>query len=124
GAVYVAFAWCFVHGAMQLLATGAGLLILLMVVPGGLGEVMFELRDRALRAIARRRGLSVPSLAETPDDAVEIVPSPTRKDLDRKLGAAIEATAVDASYGHVQVLFDVDVGVDDGEVVALLGTNG
>ncbi|MGH2812496.1 MAG: MFS transporter [Actinomycetota bacterium] len=31
---------------------------------------------------------------------------------------------VDFSYGHVQVLFDVDFTVDDGEIVALLGTNG
>lgn len=31
---------------------------------------------------------------------------------------------VNFSYGHVQVLFDVDFTVDDGEMVALLGTNG
>ncbi|HVL81184.1 MAG TPA: MFS transporter [Actinomycetota bacterium] len=31
---------------------------------------------------------------------------------------------IDFSYGHVQVLFDVDFTVDDGEMVALLGTNG
>ena len=31
---------------------------------------------------------------------------------------------VDFSYGQLQVLFDVDFTVDDGEMVALLGTNG
>jgi ABC-type branched-subunit amino acid transport system ATPase component/predicted MFS family arabinose efflux permease len=31
---------------------------------------------------------------------------------------------VNFSYGHVQVLFDVDFTVEDGEMVALLGTNG
>src|SRR5213076_1196825 len=31
---------------------------------------------------------------------------------------------VDFSYGPLQVLFDVDFTVDDGEMVALLGTNG
>ena len=31
---------------------------------------------------------------------------------------------VDFSYGQLQVLFDVDFTVDDGELVALLGTNG
>ena len=31
---------------------------------------------------------------------------------------------LDVSYGGVQVLFDVDLEVDEGEIVALLGTNG
>ena len=31
---------------------------------------------------------------------------------------------IDFSYGHVQVLFDVDFTVEDGEMVGLLGTNG
>ena len=31
---------------------------------------------------------------------------------------------IDFSYGHVQVLFDVNFTVEDGEMVALLGTNG
>jgi ABC-type branched-subunit amino acid transport system ATPase component len=37
---------------------------------------------------------------------------------------ALEVRGVDFSYGHVQVLFDVDLHVDRGEVLALLGTNG
>ncbi len=31
---------------------------------------------------------------------------------------------IEVSYGDVQVLFDVDIEVDEGEIVALLGTNG
>jgi len=37
---------------------------------------------------------------------------------------ALEVRGVDFSYGHVQVLFDVDLHVARGEVLALLGTNG
>src|SRR5207248_390554 len=88
--------------------------------------VVFELRDRALRAVARRRGLSVPSLAQIPDFAepeTEVSPvSQATKSTGG--GSAVAMTAVDASYGHVQVLYDVDLDVDDGEIVALLGTNG
>ena len=36
----------------------------------------------------------------------------------------LECRGFDVSYGQVQVLFDVDFSVDEGEVVALLGTNG
>ena len=63
-------------------------------------------------------------------------------DLDRMLGEIVEAEEVaaitrgggrvpmlacrhvDFSYGQLQVLFDVEFAVDDGEIVALLGTNG
>ncbi len=36
----------------------------------------------------------------------------------------LEVEGLDVSYGSVQVLFDVDFAVEEGEVVALLGTNG
>ena len=36
----------------------------------------------------------------------------------------LEATDLDVHYGRVQVLFGVDITVEDGEFVALLGTNG
>jgi ABC-type branched-subunit amino acid transport system ATPase component/sugar phosphate permease len=36
----------------------------------------------------------------------------------------LSAKGIDFSYGQLQVLFDVDFTVDDGEMVALLGTNG
>lgn len=36
----------------------------------------------------------------------------------------LDCRGVDFSYGQVQVLFDVSFTVDDGEMVALLGTNG
>ena len=36
----------------------------------------------------------------------------------------LECTSLDVAYGPVQVLFGVDFSVEDGEVLALLGTNG
>ena len=39
-------------------------------------------------------------------------------------GPILSTAGVDVSYGQLQVLFDVDLDVQPGEVVALLGTNG
>ena len=52
----------FLSAQLQLFATGFGLLILLLVFPGGLGQIFFSLRDRYLRRVATRRGVLVPSL--------------------------------------------------------------
>jgi branched-chain amino acid transport system permease protein len=46
----------------SLLVTGPGLLLVLYVFPGGLSQLLFGLRDRALRVVATRRGLLAPSL--------------------------------------------------------------
>ncbi len=43
-------------------ATGAGMLIVLMIVPSGLGAALGDLRDGGLRWFARRKGIRVPSL--------------------------------------------------------------
>ena len=39
-------------------------------------------------------------------------------------GALLSCSDIDFSYGSLQVLFGVDVHVDEGEIVGLLGTNG
>ena len=62
GAVYVYGSIYLLKPGFQFLATGAGLLILLMFLPGGLGELVFRVRDRLLRLVADRRGILVPSL--------------------------------------------------------------
>ena len=62
GAVYVRGAQWYLPYQWQFLATGAGLLLVLLVLPGGLGGALADLRDVVLRWIARRRGIVVPSL--------------------------------------------------------------
>jgi hypothetical protein len=49
------------------LITGVGALMMLLVLPGGLSQAFFALRDAALRLIAIRRGIDVPSLMGTTD---------------------------------------------------------
>jgi branched-chain amino acid transport system permease protein len=49
-------------GDLRLALNGAGLLLVLYLLPGGLGQLLFAVRDRVLRRIADRRGILVPSL--------------------------------------------------------------
>ncbi len=46
----------------RLLTTGVGLLLILLLLPGGLGQLVYGLRDNILRRVAVRRGILVPSL--------------------------------------------------------------
>ncbi len=67
----------------------------------------------AAAALPRLTQLSS-TTSEEHSDTIPIRPAP----------ALLEVRDVDVSYGRVQVLFDVDLHVEDGEAVALLGTNG
>ena len=58
----------------QLVLTGVGLLLILLFLPGGLGEGVQSLRDRLLKLVAVRRDILVPSLVA--DKRVELVDRP------------------------------------------------
>ena len=62
GAVYVYGVQYLLPPGWSLLATGAGIVLLLMFLPGGLGDLVYQGRDTALRFLASRRGMIVPSL--------------------------------------------------------------
>ena len=58
GAIALRYAEYVVSGGLQLIVTGAGVLFLLLVFPGGLGEVGLRIRQFGLDRIARRRGIT------------------------------------------------------------------
>ncbi|MEA3076206.1 MAG: branched-chain amino acid transport system permease protein livM [Actinomycetota bacterium] len=62
GAVYVRAAEFFLPAAYSLLASGFGILFLLIFLPEGLGGLVYRARDGYLRRVARKHGLVVPSL--------------------------------------------------------------
>ncbi len=62
GALYLQGGQWFLPGEWQLLPSALGVLVVLMVLPGGLGGLVFRLRDHWLRSVARRNGIIVPSL--------------------------------------------------------------
>ncbi|HZB71056.1 MAG TPA: ATP-binding cassette domain-containing protein, partial [Acidimicrobiales bacterium] len=126
GALFLLGTQWFLPQDWRILASGIGVLAVLWLVPGGLATVPFALRDRALRAVARRRGIDLEAWADDgreeqgPPPAAAPIPPPATD------GAApvLAVEHLEVSYGPVQVLFGVDLAVAEGEAVALLGTNG
>jgi ABC-type branched-subunit amino acid transport system ATPase component/ABC-type branched-subunit amino acid transport system permease subunit len=121
----------------QLFLTGVGLLAILLVIPGGLAQAFEHWRDRFVRVVARRHGLVSHDQVETIDQPVEpgyrgaihrdaagaglMVGSVRRARLGTLL---LTCDGLESSYGSLQVLFGVDIGVERNELLALLGTNG
>ena len=121
----------------QLLLTGVGLLAILLVIPGGLAQAFEMWRDRFARMVARRHGLVEHDEVETVEQAVDpghrgtihrdaagaglMLGSVRRERLGTHL---LTCEGVEASYGSLQVLFGIDMGVERNEMLALLGTNG
>jgi branched-chain amino acid transport system permease protein len=62
GALFLRSTQWFLPTNWQLLATGGGVVLVLLVIPGGLGSLLFQVRDAWLRWVAARRHLVVPSL--------------------------------------------------------------
>ena len=126
GAVYVQSAFYFLHGAAQLLATGGGLLLLLLVAPGGLGSIVFGARDRLLGVAASRHGGPVPGTSDvSTSTAAPAGGDGGAADSDPTAGTVLlRCDDVEAAYGTAPVLFGVTVDVVDGEILALVGTNG
>lgn len=59
GAVYIRGAEFFLPNGWELVASGVGVLALLLVLPEGLGGALYQLRDRYVARVARRRGITV-----------------------------------------------------------------
>jgi branched-chain amino acid transport system permease protein len=74
GAVYVRTIQFYLPNEYQFLATGFGMLVLLWFFPGGIGAIVFRVRDRVLRMFAEREQITVPSLvADKRVEPVELV---------------------------------------------------
>jgi branched-chain amino acid transport system permease protein len=65
GALYIQGSRWFLPIEWQLLASGFGILLVLLIAPGGLGGIALRLRDRWLRSVAARAGVDVAGVAVT-----------------------------------------------------------
>jgi ABC-type branched-subunit amino acid transport system ATPase component/ABC-type branched-subunit amino acid transport system permease subunit len=116
---------------LQVLLSGVGLLVVLIIFPSGLAGVFAAARDRLLGVLARRRGLDMSvwgDAAAPPDTAqipvVELAAPAGEAGIDDDQGVLLRCSNVNASHGPMQVLFGIDLTVREGEILALLGTNG
>jgi hypothetical protein len=80
GAVYLELPYRFAgslpgdQALWRLLSNSLGVLLVLMILPSGIGGAVYRVRDAGLRAVARRRGMVVPSFVEAPvDETPEIL---------------------------------------------------
>ncbi|HEX5266504.1 MAG TPA: ATP-binding protein [Acidimicrobiales bacterium] len=93
-------------------ATSARLAITLLAVPGTLAGALIALGARHVRG----------DLAAVAADIREAEESAARR--NSPVRNLLEVRNLDFRYGNLQVLFDVSLDVEEGEVLALLGTNG
>jgi branched-chain amino acid transport system permease protein len=69
GALYLQGAAWFLPTEWQSVASGVGVLAILLVLPGGLGGLVYRLRDRWLATVASRHGIDAPGLTPVASDA-------------------------------------------------------
>ena len=156
GALFLLGTRWFLTSEWQILASGVGVLLVLLVAPGGLAGLVYRVRDRWLRLVAARRGLAIAGYgARSASDGTlaseseavyatresAALPSATAPASEASAAATVPAangsgaasgqdalllsvSDVEVGYGGVPVLTGVDLGVREGEAVALLGTNG
>jgi branched-chain amino acid transport system permease protein len=63
GAIFLRYAQYALTGGMQLIVTGAGVLFVLLVLPGGLAQVTAGLRKRVFSLVARMHRIELPGAA-------------------------------------------------------------
>lgn len=115
----------------RLLTEGVGLLVVLMVMPGGLATAMGAVRDRVVAAVLRRRRLDADGepleLGRVPRRSGHCGRCPGREltwhatspsEIVRGTGVdaervgvepAVSCRNIDVSFGRLQVLFGVDL---------------
>jgi branched-chain amino acid transport system permease protein len=103
GALFLQGGAWYLQGSWQLLPSAAGVLIVLMVIPGGLAGLIYRWRDVWLRSVARRHDIVVPSMVA---DVAQDVTIPT---VDAP-GSHATAAATEATTGAAD-----DVVVSAGE---------
>ncbi|MCY4101953.1 MAG: ATP-binding cassette domain-containing protein [bacterium] len=109
--------------SIRLVTSGIGLLLLLLYLPGGLVQFLYNGRDYLLHMISRSRfgaRASPPKPAPIPVSALTVPPRPAVPDSP----VWLRTQALSVSFGGNRAVREVDFEVRRGELVGLIGTNG
>jgi ABC-type branched-subunit amino acid transport system ATPase component/ABC-type branched-subunit amino acid transport system permease subunit len=123
--------------AAGLVASKAGVLLVLLAFPGGLAQAADPIREGLGRLLARRAGLTADATAEDeveddPDAVVEAIHADelaanvpgAHRALPTEGGVLLEAAGLTKRFGGVEAVRDVSFVVRPGEIVGLIGPNG
>jgi len=104
---------------VPLFTSSIGLLVLLLYFPGGLVQIAYSARDSLLNWAEQKLVVTPVKTTTTPPASLK-----RNTDLYQPSGTILETTNISVSYGGLIAVNAVDIKVDSGEVVGLIGTNG
>jgi ABC-type branched-subunit amino acid transport system ATPase component/ABC-type branched-subunit amino acid transport system permease subunit len=110
-----------------LLSSGLGVILILLLMPGGLASLVFNLRDRFVAFVTSRRPAPAvaPAVAPAGGERGGLRAGGEAVAPARASGAApLVAAGVTVRFGGLLALNDVTVRTEAGEVLGLMGPNG
>ena len=109
--------------SIRLVTSGIGLLLLLLYLPGGLVQFLYNGRDALLRMISRSRFGARASPDRPAKPPIATLAAPRRPAIP-ELPIWLRTQGLSVSFGGNRAVRDVDFEVRSGELVGLIGTNG
>jgi ABC-type branched-subunit amino acid transport system ATPase component/ABC-type branched-subunit amino acid transport system permease subunit len=125
GALWVQGIPYFFGSNVGLLSSGIGLLVVLLLLPGGLASLLFRVRDAV---VARLTG--IPDGDDPPPDRLlrPALPPVASNPVDGRSDGAgllpLEAHDIRVSYGAIHAVDGVSLELRQGEILGLVGPNG
>ena len=111
-----------------LLSSGLGVILILLLMPGGLASLVFTLRDRFVAFVLGRRPATASAGATgeaAPRAELRVGTRHGEGASDHRAGAApLTAASVTVRFGGLLALDNVSVHTEAGEVLGLMGPNG
>lgn len=109
-----------------LLSSGFALIVILVLLPGGLASVVFDVRDRTVRVLVRARPGDTRASSEHVEPQRPALAEFTATTTGATSGSSrpLVAEHVTVKFGGLRALDDVSIHAERGEIVGLMGPNG